>query len=59
MTPTATGLEFPATQYVADGQSLTYRVRWTLSDAEAYEAFSEMNIKDKWVTQFKLVLKKQ
>ncbi|OEZ62593.1 hypothetical protein [Duganella sp. HH105] len=59
MTPTATGLEFPATQYVADGQSLTYRVRWTPSGADAYEAFSEMYIKDKWVTQFKLVLKKQ
>lgn len=59
MTPTATGLEFPATQYVAAGQSLTYRVRWTPSGADAYEAFSEMNIKDKWVTQFKLVLKKQ
>ena len=47
------------TQYVGGGQALSYRVRWTLKGADAYEAFSEMNIKDKWVTQFKVVLKKQ
>lgn len=57
--PTATGFEFPATQYVGGGQALTYRVRWTLKNPDAYEAFSEMNIKDKWVTQFKVVLKRQ
>jgi hypothetical protein len=59
MTPSATGLDFPETQYVADGKALTYRVRWTPSGADAYVAFSEMYLKDKWVTQFKLLLKKQ
>lgn len=51
--------DFPETQYVADGKALTYRSRWTTSGADAYEAFSEMYLKDKWVTQFKLVLKRQ
>jgi hypothetical protein len=59
MEPSATGLTFPATQYVADGQALTYRVQWTPVGSDAYEAFSEINMKDKWVTQFKLVLKRQ
>lgn len=58
MTPTATGLQFPETQYVNAGKSLTYRVTWTPS-GDAYEAHSEMFIKDKWVTQFKLVLKRR
>lgn len=59
MEPSATGLSFPATQYVADGQALTYRVQWTMVGSDSYEAFSEINMKDKWVTQFKLVLKRQ
>ena len=58
MTPTAGGLDFPETQYVAEGKAITYRVRWTPSGADACEAFSEMYLKDKWVTQFKLLLKK-
>jgi hypothetical protein len=37
---------------------LPYRVQWTVG-ADSYEAFSEMYVKDKWVTQFKMVLKKQ
>ena len=50
-------LQFPATQYVADGQSMTYRSRWTPSDT-AYEAWSEAQGKDGWVTMFKLTLKR-
>jgi len=59
MEPDATGLLFPPTTYVADGQALTYRAHWTPIGADAYEAFSEMQYKDKWMTQFKLVLKRE
>jgi hypothetical protein len=58
MKPTADGLEFPQTDYIAEGITLPYRVKWTVG-ADSYEAFSEMYVKDKWVTQFKMVLKKQ
>jgi len=58
MKPTSTGFEFPQTDYIAEGITLPYRVRWTVA-ADSYEAFSEMVVKDKWVTQFKMVLKKQ
>ena len=58
MQSTPEALVFPATQYVADGQAMTYRVRWTkLSDA-AYEAWSEMEGKDGWTTMFKLTMKR-
>jgi hypothetical protein len=50
-------LVFPATQYVADGQSMTYRVRWTKLSDTAYEAWSEMQVKDGWTTTFKLTMK--
>jgi hypothetical protein len=46
-------LVFPATTYVADGQSTTLRVRWTLQGPDAYEALSEMQNKGQWVTMFK------
>ena len=59
MESTPTGLSFPPTTYVAAGQTLTYRVHWTPIGNDSYEAFSEINAKDKWVTQFKLVLKRQ
>ena len=52
-------LVFPPTQYVADGATIDYRVRWTMQGGDAYEAFSEMQYKGQWVTQFKLVLKRQ
>lgn len=58
MESTPGALVFPATQYVADGQSLTYRVRWTLIDDASYEAWSEMQTKDSWVTMFKLLMKR-
>jgi hypothetical protein len=50
-------LVFPATQYVADGQSMTYRVRWTRLSDTSYEAWSEMQVKDGWKTMFKLTMK--
>ncbi len=53
----ADALVFPATQYVADGQSLTYRVRWTRLSDTSYEAWSEMQGKDGWTTMFKLTMK--
>ena len=49
---------FPATQYVADGQSMTYRVRWTKLSDTSYEAWSEMQAKDGWKTMFKLTMKR-
>lgn len=60
MLPAAGGLDFPATHYVgADGKVLTYRVRWTRSGSDAYEAFSEMQAGERWLPQFKLLLRKQ
>jgi hypothetical protein len=50
-------LVFPATQYVAEGQSMTYRVRWTRLSDTSYEAWSEMQAKDGWTTMFKLTMK--
>jgi hypothetical protein len=54
--PTASALVFPATQYVADGQAMTYRVRWTLIDDATYEAWSEAQSKDSWATMFKVTM---
>ncbi len=58
MKPTATGLDFPEARSIAAGKELPYRARWTTS-TDAYEAISEMYLQDKWVTQFKMLLKKQ
>jgi hypothetical protein len=57
MEATSGALIFPSAQYIADGQTMTYRVRWTLIDAKSYEAWSEAQGKDGWATMFKLVLK--
>ena len=51
-------LVFPPTQYVADGQAMTYRVRWTRLSDTSYEAWSEMQGKDGWSTMFKLTMKR-
>jgi hypothetical protein len=51
-------LIFPPTQYVADGQAMTYRVRWTRLSDTSYEAWSEMQGKDGWTTKFKLTMKR-
>lgn len=58
MKPTAQGLEFPEAQYINGGLVLPYRVQWTVN-ADSYEAFSEMYVKEKWVTQFRMTLRKQ
>ena len=50
-------LVFPATQYVEGGQSMTYRVRWTRLSDQSYEAWSEMQGKDGWLTMFKMTMK--
>jgi hypothetical protein len=49
---------FPATTYVAGGQAMTLRVKWTLQGTDAYEAWSEMQNKDQWVTMFKAKMTK-
>jgi hypothetical protein len=58
MQSTPEALVFPATQYVADGQAMTYRVRWTRLSDTSYEAWSEMESKDGWTTMFKLTMKR-
>jgi hypothetical protein len=56
MESTPTALVFPATQYIAEGEMSTYRVRWTPVGDDAYEAWSEAQTKDGWVTMFKVKL---
>jgi hypothetical protein len=51
--PAEGAIVFPAATYVADGQALTLRVRWTLG-ADGYEAWSEMQEKGAWTTMFKV-----
>ena len=52
-------LVFPATQYVGDGQAMTYRVRWTLAGDDAYEAWSEAQGPKGWTTMFRMTLRRQ
>ncbi|MYN29714.1 hypothetical protein [Duganella levis] len=58
MKPSDTGLDFPETRFIAGGKELPYRAHWTTAP-DAYEAVNEMYLKDKWVTQFKMLLRKQ
>ncbi len=51
-------LVFPPTEYVAEGQTMTYRVRWTPIGSDSYEAWSEAKTKDGWTTMFKMTLKR-
>jgi hypothetical protein len=53
------GLVFPATDYVGEGESMTYRVRWTKVGDDAYEAWSEAKTPNGWTTMFKLALRRQ
>ena len=46
-------LVFPATTYVAGGQAMTLRVRWTLA-SDGYEAWSEAQDKGAWATMFRV-----
>jgi hypothetical protein len=59
MEATSGALIFPATQYVADGQAMTYRVRWTPIGDDAYEAWSEAQGPKGWATMFKVTLKRE
>ncbi|HEY2344541.1 MAG TPA: hypothetical protein VGH80_01510 [Xanthomonadaceae bacterium] len=52
-------LVFPPTQYVADGETMTYRVRWTLLGDDAYEAWSEAQTPKGWSTMFKVTLHRE
>ena len=58
MEPASDGLVFPPTQYVAGGDTITYRARWTRQGDDAYEALSEAQGKDGWTTMFRVVLKR-
>jgi hypothetical protein len=58
MEPAAAALTFPPTQFVAKGEALTYRARWTPLGDSAYEAFSEAQTNDGWKTMFKIVLQR-
>jgi len=51
-------LVLPPTQYVAEGEAMTYRVRWTRVDDASYEAFSEAQTKDGWATMFRMTLRR-
>ena len=53
------GLEFPETDYVDAGKVLRYRVHWTPTAADSYQAHSEMLLNGQWTTQFRLQMKKQ
>ena len=44
---------FPPTAYVAEGRSLTLRVRWTLAP-DGYEAWSEIQDQGAWATMFRV-----
>jgi hypothetical protein len=46
-------LVFPPTTYVANGQAMTLRVRWTLQ-GNGYEAWSEAQDNGGWATMFKV-----
>ncbi|MGZ5039255.1 MAG: hypothetical protein ACXWF0_07920 [Usitatibacter sp.] len=50
-------ITFPAANYVAGGEVMTLRVRWTLQK-DGYEAWSEMQDKDAWKTMFKVKMVK-
>jgi len=58
MQPSAATLTFPPTQYVARGEVMTYRARWTPLDDASYEAWSEAQGSDGWTTMFKIVLRR-
>jgi hypothetical protein len=58
MQPTDDGVMFPPAHYVANGEAMTYRARWTRVGDLAYEAWSETQTKDAWVTMFKVVLRR-
>jgi hypothetical protein len=58
MEPAGDALVFPPTQYVAPGEALTYRSRWSRTGDAAYEAFSGAQANDGWVPMFNLTMKR-
>ena len=51
-------LLFPDGRYIADGETLAYRARWTRQGDQAYEAWSEAQTPKGWVTMFRLVMRR-
>ena len=49
-------LVFPPTEYIGDGQTMTFRARWTPVGGDAYEAWSEAKNATGWSTMFKVLL---
>jgi hypothetical protein len=54
----ADALVFPDGRYTGDGQTMTYRARWTRQGEQAYEAWSEAQTPKGWATMFKLVMRR-
>jgi len=50
-------LLFVDARYVSDGETMTYRARWTRQGDAACEAWSELQTPKGWVTMFRMVLK--
>lgn len=51
-------LLFPDGRYTSDGETMTYRARWTRQGDQAYEAWSEAQTPKGWATMFRLVMKR-
>lgn len=51
-------LLFPDAHYVAEGEAMVYRARWTRQGDDAYEAWSEAQTGSGWVTMFRIVLRR-
>ena len=51
-------LVFPGTQFVAEGEAMTYRSRWTPMGDGVYEVLSEAQVKDGWAPMLKLTMKR-
>ena len=49
---------FPDGRYTSDGETMTYRARWTRQGDQAYETLSEAQTPKGWATMFKLVMKR-
>jgi hypothetical protein len=47
-------LVFPPTRYSENGETETYRSRWQPDGDKAYDVLTEFQVKDHWVTGFKV-----
>jgi|HubBroStandDraft_5_1064220.scaffolds.fasta_scaffold105346_2 hypothetical protein len=50
VTSAGDALVFPATDYVDDGKTQTYRSRWQRSGTDAYDVITEFKVGDGWKT---------